>query len=396
MTGKLSSRPFMAITNILRYFLIPLGNIVMAFIVKERQGHELWGSFVEFLIISSVLSAIMQWGAKEHLLREFSLTPKRMKNILANAILSRSFLLLLISPGLFFLYDAEIASFIVLWLVGLLLQAIFESLVLYYRNLLIFTFIDLIIITATGYYLWHSAGFSLVTLIKVFAIQALVKGGITALYYIKYLSFKGKLNPWTELKLAFPLFLIGLSGMLFSKVDIWVVNGYEEDDVISKYQIFMTCLIYLQALGGYGLMPFQKLLYRLKRQSIKEISLKFGILGFFISVLGVAATWILLISCFEFSPDLYILPVAVVFVWPVFYTLPIIHHLYSIRKEKAVLVFNLIGFILNGVLTLLLVPVYGYEGAIVTTAFSQLVSLLCYVVYFNRLNHLAVADQDSF
>ena len=83
------------------------------------------------------------------------------------------------------------------------------------------------------------------------------------------------------------------------------------------------------------------------------------------------------------------------FVWPVYFSLPIIHHLYSIRKEKIVLLINFIGFGVNGILTVMLVPLYGYEAAIITTSITQLLMMLFYFIYFNRLNQTEIENIHS-
>lgn len=385
MVNSITKRPTTAFINVVRYFLIPIGSILIAFLVTEKEGHALWGNFIEFLIVASLFVTVMAWGGKDHLLREISLNPKNLKVLVTSNLLARVSLFIVLTPFLFIFYSPLSALLLAAWILGALIQSILESLVQYFKHLITFTILELAVLISSGAYLWFQPECSVEDLLIIFTLQASSKGIFVLIYYARHISFEQNPQILQDLKLAFPLFLIGLSGMLFSKVDIWVINGFEDDEFISKYQIFMTCIIYLQAVGGYSLMPFQKLIYRLKQKNIGRLVFKFGIFGILVSLFGISATYGLLHFYFDFTPTIFSIIAGMMCVWPIFFCLPIIHHLYALRKEKFILLLNFVGFALNGTLTIFLVPKFGYQSAIMTSAVSQILMLIGYLIYFNRL-----------
>ena len=55
-----------------------------------------------------------------------------------------------------------------------------------------------------------------------------------------------------------------------SRSDLYIVEFYESDTEMGKYQIIISVLIYLQMLGGIALLPIVKGLYRIPLDAIKK------------------------------------------------------------------------------------------------------------------------------
>ena len=110
MRGPLSARKIAAfqrrtltvVRSAMSNLILPIGNLVLSFLVTKFASVQLWGEFIEVLIIAQLGAHVVSWGNKEYLLREFSLRPAQISKIWQTSLISRGVLL---------------AGFVALWLV---------------------------------------------------------------------------------------------------------------------------------------------------------------------------------------------------------------------------------------------------------------------------------------
>ncbi len=381
---KTTNRIFVSALNALRYLIIPAGSILFAFLVKRNADIQTWGSVVNFMIIVSLVHMITHWSMKEFSLRAFSKQPSQVTQINTENFFTRLPILLIGFLLLAFYFPIAYLPWLIIWLTGLFLSSSTEALCLYYKKQLFVTLVEFILIIAVCVMIIQNKKINTEFLVQLFSVQQLIKGIFYFAYFqkdfrIKYLSFEFSL-----LAKSFPLFIIGISGMLFSKIDLYIINWRMDDLVTGKYQILISLLLYLQALGGLLIMPLQKVIYRSGSRLISKLATQMVALGGMICLLALPVLYVGLPDFFDIyvSPDQILL--SGLYVLPIYYCLPIIYFLYAVHQEKKVLMINIAGFILNAGLTWLLVVPYGISGALFSAGICQFLMLIAYIGLFLR------------
>jgi O-antigen/teichoic acid export membrane protein len=190
---------------------------------------------------------------------------------------------------------------------------------------------------------------------------------------------------------ALPFFLLGFSGMLQSRIDLYSVSLYLPAEAVGHYQLFINLMIYLQAVANFILTPFVKGLYRLDHDAIHRISLRLLAIGIVlvpVALLGV--NWLLpSLYAIELTPSYLLL--GGLFALPVYFYLPTIYALYKADRQQSVLWVNLSGAALNLLLNLLFIPRMGALGALLATTLVQWFMLAAYLYLQGRRReqHLA-------
>ncbi|PJF21378.1 MAG: hypothetical protein CUN56_11385, partial [Phototrophicales bacterium] len=120
---KIIRRSTVILQNSLYNLLLPAINILLASLVIRLTSKTLWGGFVDVLVVVQFTAQVAAWGNKEYLLRGFSRQPATMPHQWQAAFYPR----LLIACPLILLADAKIF----IWLLGLIIAASFDVLILY-------------------------------------------------------------------------------------------------------------------------------------------------------------------------------------------------------------------------------------------------------------------------
>ena len=225
-------------------------------------GKEDWASLINVMIWVFFVSFVFGWGNRDHLLRAYSENPSKMYHAFFSNLFSRALLLPL--SGVFFLFFPAKIAF---WAIALItLQFIYNSLstlVVYHQKFgaqLLAELVGFGIIFGSIFYLEN---FNLETFLQVYVIAT----------FIKFVILSAQLNYWKEsfsikislqeFKLGLPFFILGFSGWLTSKADIYMVDFYLEKSQLAEYQLLITAFLMLQALAAYITIPFTKHIYRL-------------------------------------------------------------------------------------------------------------------------------------
>jgi O-antigen/teichoic acid export membrane protein len=191
-------------------------------------------------------------------------------------------------------------------------------------------------------------------------------------------------QPWRTVRsgyfgAALPFFLLGLSGMLQSRVDLYAVNALLARSEVGHYQVVIGFLLYLQALANVLLLPFVKSLYRLRAPLVPQLAARLGLVGLIVVPTGVVVLRWLLGGLYGLE-----LPAAAwlwggLLAWPVYLYLPLLYGLYRLNRPGVVLGLNLLGTAVSAGLSLWLLPRLGLAGGLAAAAAAQWAMLGAYL-----------------
>jgi O-antigen/teichoic acid export membrane protein len=366
----------------------PFLNIVISALVIRQTSEAVWGEFIAVLIIVQLAAHIAAWGSRDYLLRAFSEAPKQIRAQWQSSLLTRG-LLVVIGAALLALYARSLsqAGWLAAWLLLLVITSAFDVMIVYRKAFgtaisadVLVTVVRVAVILAVG------AALTASDLIVLFTVTLLLKAAI-------YLwRFRDMLAParWhldaAHYRAAFPFFLLGFSGILASRIDLYTVSIFEPDAEVGRYQVFINLMLYLQAISQFILLPYLKTLYRMADASLFKVGRRLFALGVVALPPALLAAWLLLRAVYPFEFSVYWAVLGGLFVLPIYGYLPLIHRLYSRHEQNAVLWANVGGAGLNLAGNLLLLPLLGTMGALLSSTLMQW-GFFAYYVAHARTHH---------
>jgi O-antigen/teichoic acid export membrane protein len=351
---------------------------LVSLLVIRQASAAVWGAFVAVLITVQLGTHLVAWGNDTYLLREFSRHPAGMAAAWQSSLRTRLALFVGLALLALLLYP-QAAGWIILWGLALVLHQSCAVLVTYRRDFLLAALVELAgsVVLLTAIFL---AGEAITPdwLLRLFALTTLAKTAVLLLRYGDVVASRnGRFQPRYFL-LALPFFLLGLGGMLNSRIDLYIIAFYFPAEEVGVYQVFSSFLLYIQALAGFILLPFVKTIYRLPYTAIRRMAR--ALLG-----LGILIVPVAMIALSFLLSRLYGILLPSAFYWlgglaalPLFYFSPIIYALYKAEKQTTVLLVNLLGIGSALILNLVLLPRLGLIGAIVAMALIKWSTLLIY------------------
>jgi O-antigen/teichoic acid export membrane protein len=178
-------------------------------------------------------------------------------------------------------------------------------------------------------------------------------------------------------------FLLGITGLIGSRIDQYCVSLMLPKEELGQYNILKSYLLYFQAVSGFIILPFAKDIYRMSESSVKSLDKKQVIWGLLFTPLYITGLYIFMkyFYGFSFSANIYIY--SSLFIPAVyFYTVKI----YKMIKENRVNVIVWIStsaIIISAVLNILLIPVLKIEGALISSVIAGLFTAVLFFM-FNR------------
>lgn len=379
--AKTRRRAALVGANALNTLFGPLLNLVVSLAVVRLYSLDLWGHFVSLLIAVQLATHVLFWGNKEYLIRQYSRTPSRIAIHWQSNLASRLPLLVLLGLVTAVLPVEGTRKLVLLaWAAAAVLQQSLEALVVYRRR--------------------FAAAFAadVLAMVLVLAVVLLsppelsvdrLAGAFAAGQFLKFLLlgalFRGDLRhrweghvEWGYFMSALPFFLLGLTGMLQSKTDLYCVAIFLDEEAIGRYQVLMHLLIYLQVMANIILQPFLKNLYRLPVTALRRMTVRLSLAGVVIAALGAVAAAILLATLYHihFSPAMLV--IGGLFVMPIYGYIIIIYRLYAANMSLHVLSINAGGIVANLILNLLLIATFGIFGALIASTAAQWGMLAAY------------------
>ncbi len=389
---KFRQRAISILTNSLNNLLLPVFNPVIAWMVIRFASVELWGAFVNLMILVQFGAHVIAWGNREYLLREFSRTPAKIGEIWRTSLQPRFLLFVGFSTLLLFWRFPTLQwGLAVIWALSLAWEQSYDVFILYKKDFRFELGMELLgtAVLAGGVYAQLPA-LRVEHLILWFTSANLVK---IAGYTIRYRDYvRGGRNeedkrfavPWQFLVQALPFFLLGFSGMLQSRVDLYSVSYFLPAREVGQYQVFSNLMIYLQSLANFILIPFVKNLYRLPEETIRKISLRLFLFGLGVIVPALGVVYFVLTRFYEMEFPFSFYLFGGLFVLPIYFYLPTIYALYKTNQQNKVLGVNLAGSVLTLILNFLLLPRLGMIGAVISVALVRWLVWFTYAIISRR------------
>lgn len=376
--------------NAARYAIGPLGGFIVPWIVLRLSALETWGEAMGVVIPMQIFLHIASWGCRELLLRKFATEPSDPAVQTGQNLLNRAVVFL---PMLFVLGVIGSATWRIaaLWGTAVLLVNSFEALLIWRKQFrLLFTMDALGLVMQCGFLLFHHAPtidtvlFSLLvsaacrlTILTIavrpwFRSVSIAKGGGIALR-----------EHFSE---ALPFFLIGFSGLLASRIDLYTANALLDPVAVGRYQIITSLFVQCQALAALVVLPLSRDLFKLNVESVARYTRRSRMWAALGLIPLCAMAWALFRYGFGFRLAWHTMAAAALMVWPVFAYVPYINTLYKHGRERIVMWSNFAAATASCVLTMLLLPSLGPTGGLLAAAAGQWLMLASITAAIRRVH----------
>ncbi len=386
LTRKNRKRIGTVLQNSLHSLLQPLLNFGIAFIVIRTADETLWGAFVQVLIVVQLGLQVAAWGNKEYLIRAFSRTPAQITLLWQTNGTSR-LVFLLVFIGIISVFDFPILP-VFIWIIAGYITSSFDPLFIYQRKFLLAFAIEAAATTFIIGGLLFADNLDVATIIWCFALGTGFKAVCWMLIFHKMLTGLQLRFDYRQLRQASAFFLLGFSGLLASRIDLYTVSALLTEQDTGRYQIFINLMLYLQALAQFIMLPFLKSLYRLDDQAIGKIVFQLFIFGGLMLPFALTGAYVLFVSLYGIRFSVGFMILGGLFVWPVYAFLPLIHRLYKRDEQAIVLKSNIFGAGTNLLMNLILLPVIGLYGALLSSAIIQWGMLIYYAWHARKSDAL--------
>jgi O-antigen/teichoic acid export membrane protein len=277
---------------------------------------------------------------------------------------------------IFFQFEIALLSLLLIWCLFTIQS--FDSLIVYsgkFSAQLIAEVIGFIILILSFYLL---SDFSIKILIQIYILSSVIKG-VVLIHSLNLWNNKPKWNvDLRQIRNGIPFFLIGFSGWLASKVDIYIVGILLPAALLSVFQLLATSFLMLQAVAALIMDPFIKHFYRMPADRIKNLETIMLFIGVPISVIGSISIYVILELILNFNLGYYVYVLGGFSVLPIFIYLPDIYRLYKQGKEKLVMGMNFILAFIHSILVILLIKDLKILGVMAALCISQYLILLIY------------------
>lgn len=363
--------------NTVRSFASPVFNFLIAILGIKYFGKEAWGSLIDVMLWIFFIVFIMGWGNREYMIRKYSKVPSKIYHAFYSNLFSRS-MLLPFALLLFIFFPKDVAVFAVIMVFFIHCYNAMDSLVVYHQKFAVHLLGETLGFSIIAYAIFSSNVFDLVSFLQWYCIAFAVK--IICLFlalqlFSKKLSFTISFN---EFKAGAAFFLLGFSGWLTSKIDIYIVDLYLPKSKLTEYQLLITAFLMLQALAGYLIVPFTKHVYRLSSDTILKIQRKLYVAALPLVMLGSIAIYIVMEYFVQLNLHYsYYVIGGLTAIPPFFYTLDIMK-LMRQHKELKIVYLNSVFITINLVLILILITKYEVLGVLVSVCITQWIILGIY------------------
>lgn len=369
--------------NAARYALGPVAAMLIPWMVMHHGTKALWGEVVGVMITVQLAAHFLRWGSREMLPRVFAEQPDDIPSIWTGSLVTRLWLVVPVTITSYFLLQGSTLA--IFWLLLLFVNNSFETLVIWRKRFLHSFTIDAVGLVTTLTGLWYMREPVLADVLQWVIIGQAVRTLLLCAVFFGDFSTIPKTSTRLHLAQAVPFLLIALSGLLGSRVDLYVMNLSASRETVAEYQVVQGYFVQLQALAGIIAVPFTRELYRMGKAGVAKATKRLASLGL-LALVPVGIIGHLLFTRFYGFGTHWTLCVAGCLVgWPVYACTPMVQTLYKHGKETTMVTAGFITAGISATLTWLLVPRFGITGGLVAAAISQFLMLLAVRVVFNRL-----------
>lgn len=359
----------------LNFAVRPIHTSLVSLLVIRLIDVALWGNFVFYLLSIELIAMILNWGQRAYLMREFSLQPQHIAHLLSVTLLARiplfigSILLIALVPD----YRIYFLSLLV-WLTFKWLANLFESVIKYNRTYLRSIIAEFFaMLSAIGYLLSQYNSVGIHEIIIAFAIASVVRFAVLSplLKNLKVNTFtKSELK--ANLKVAFPLLLLSIAGLLQLKGDLYTATYLLDTTELAHYQVIVSFLILGQTVAWIILGPFQKNIYRWKEGNLKNLKKKYLLIGFLITSVFSLTLFLGLNLFYQIYLPYWYIFLFFTYVFPMYIYLIESQLLLKYKQENVLLKWSAISAGISIGLSFILIPLIGIVGAFISGIFCRL------------------------
>jgi len=375
------------IQNSVSNLVTPAISILFSYYIIRKYNAELWGGFVYYLIIVNFAAHILGWGNKEYLLREFSRDASRKSAKWIESFVSRIIFFPVIILPYYFLSGSfgELMLMAALTLLFFVYQS-FDVIITFERKFMVTVYAEITSFILLALILYYTGVSDIKNLLTLYIYSFIFKPVFLFVYFRNIVIKENLFGQGISFKyfaLAFPFFILGLAGMIQSRIDIYSVGYFLNKESLGIYQVVVNFLGVFQSASVFIVAPFVKDIYRLKRDSVNKMSNSVFLSGIallfpFMVTLYLALT---LIYKFDLSVDYYIY--SALYVLPVYYYIVSVYAHYKNGKQNIVILITVIAIAAGLLSNIFLTPVMGIKGALLSGGISQL--FMCGAYYFSGI-----------
>lgn len=355
------------------YQLIPsLVNLFMSFWVVSSLGSNAWGIVVGYQLFYYIMGAFVAWGNKDQLLLLFSKEPAKWQQLWQTSFATRLVLLGLPVLGVCFVfYPSYVAWHLLCWIICRFVTQSAEVLVVYRKNYKVgilseaLPLVLLLVIALWSKSLTEEKVLGLLTFTQI--IRLLI--WLVAERNLFFTNGKWRINP-ALLRDSLPFMLLGMSGFLQTKIDLYGMSFFADSNTVGVYQVFTSYVNLFLLVPGFLIVPYLKNIYRLQEKTLKLLMLK-------LMLTGLVGGGIFLVACYIGIKSVYGLNISwgiyglayFYIVSPLFFSM----HIYQLFKkghQRFVVTASFTGIGLNLMACYLLIPSFGITGAMVANVVS--------------------------
>jgi O-antigen/teichoic acid export membrane protein len=373
--------------NAARYALGPIGGSVVPWLVVVESSVETWGQVVTTMILVQLAAHITQWGSKEYLMRQFATSPAGTLDQWRASMITRAVpwlicALILTRSGLI-VQD----TWAMTWLIGLVLANNMEPLVIWRKKFMGAALADLLgLAVQAGVIIWseHIDGG---TVVRSFAMNQTIRAALlwSILGFPSFGHAFRLFNAPEHLVAALPFFLISLSGLLGSRMDLYTMNAITDRTTVGTYQVVAGLFVQFQALAGLIAVPFTRELYRLRGEGVQRAGGRLARLGLLLLVPFITIAWAVFTFLFRFDLPWSTYLCGALIIWPAYGYVPRLPLLYKHGGEGRMMWANFSAAGLGLLLTWTLVPTIGINGALLAAGAGQLLVLFVVLISIRRV-----------
>lgn len=359
--------------NFSKYLAVPAVNVTVAYvIIAYSLKPELWGQFAFIYILLGLINMISSWGNKDYLLRSFSNAPASIGTLYYTTLFSRLLLAIPLIVLFLFFSNLEINIWAVIWFLGMYFYQSLDSLVIYSQKFRLQVAIELIsLLTLITVIISLVPVINLELMIYCFAGYQWLKTLLLAVWVLPGFKKGTRILHPRYFLLAFPFMLIGFSGLLQAKSDLYIAGVWLDQKDFAEYQVFMNLFLYLQATATFLIMPFVKVLYRIPKKAFKSIQVNLSLAGIPVCILGAFIIGFILYYLFHIRIELYLFLLGMLYAFPAYlYTMDFLK-MYKGKMEWQVTWINIIGAFINAGISILLIQRWGMAGALTGSLAAQ-------------------------
>ncbi len=221
---------------------------------------------------------------------------------------------------------------------------------------------------------------TLVHLLKVYVIADMLKAIFMLLVYHDFirLNFFNRFN-LGYLKSALSLFAFSLSVVALAKTDLICVSVLLPSLMVAKYQVLTTCYALIQAIPVFIVFFLLKEVENIEMKSYLNLRKTIAWFGLAICIGSVFLIRYFMIHYFKFDLPITFYLLGVLYILPSYLFAPVAFVLLKRGEEKKLsgIYWITIGTGLS--LNLLLIPLLGMSGALISTGVAQLILLLLFI-----------------